>query len=104
MTPIYFNPDADGPEEFDQPISSDGPPSPNEFRAYGLALLALATLIAIGEVAFRWGSAASPAPDNPQDCAVITDSTARLACYDTVFHRVAPEPAKGANPPMPTKF
>jgi hypothetical protein len=40
-----------------------------------------------------------PAP-NTVSCLALTDDNERLACYDTEFHRVAEQPAKGANVPL----
>jgi hypothetical protein len=40
-----------------------------------------------------------PAP-RPASCLTLTDDDERLACYDAEFHRVAEQPAKGANVPL----
>ncbi len=105
MTAIYFIPDADRSEEFyEEPTPSGGSGPPNEIKTYGLALLVLAMLVAVGEVAFRRDTASLPAPATPQNCTAVADPNARLACYDQVFDHAPSEPAKGANALLPGKL
>jgi hypothetical protein len=68
-----------------------GSPTP-----YAIVFLVVAVLVGLGAVTLY----ERPAP-NTVSCLALTDDDERLACYDTEFHRVAEQPAKGANVPLP---
>lgn len=80
----------------DSPTLRPAGGSPNP---YAIVFLVLAVLIGLGAATFFEGGALAP---KATDCLALSDGNERLACYDAEFHRVAEQPAKGANAP-PTR-
>ena len=62
-----------------------------------MIFLVVAVLVGLGAVTFFEQPAWVPTTAN---CLALADDNERLACYDTEFHRVAEQPAKGANVPL----
>jgi hypothetical protein len=69
---------------------------------YVIAALLAAALLVVALVTYSRDNA-RPQIATAQDCAAISDSSSRLSCYDEIFHRSGPEPAKGATAPLETR-
>jgi hypothetical protein len=80
--------------DFEQDIADGRPQS-----GYVIAALLAAALLVVALVTYSRGNA-RPQIATAQDCAAISDGSSRLDCYDEIFHRTAPEPAKGAIAPL----
>lgn len=94
-------------EQVSLPVDDDAETSPQTAsgRMRGLALAIAVTALASGVLTglVLYGTA-RVIVDRPQDCAVVADADARLACYDDSVHRTPSQPAHGALAPSPTKF
>jgi hypothetical protein len=76
----------------DTPTIKPAGGSPNP---YAVIFLVVAVVVGLGVATLY----ERPAP-RPASCLTLTDDDERLACYDAEFHRVAEQPAKGANVPL----
>ena len=76
----------------DTPTNRPAGGSPNP---YAVIFLVVAVLVGLGVVTLY----ERPAPSTA-NCLALPDDNERLACYDTEFHRVAEQPAKGATVPL----
>jgi hypothetical protein len=74
--------------------SEERPQSASVIIALLAAMLLVVMLVSYGPDANR------PQVATGQECAAIGDISARLNCYDQLFERAAPEPAKGATAPL----
>lgn len=83
----------------------DGGPPTSHVRpeAKGLALAIAIAAIGLAFITVLFVDGASRVTVNkPEDCATITDSDARLNCYDVSVHRPPSPPARGATAPGAT--
>jgi hypothetical protein len=78
----------------DNPTLRPAGGSPNP---YAIVFLVVAVLIGLGAATLFERAAWTPKAAN---CLAVADDNERLACYDAEFHRVAEQPAKGANAPL----
>jgi hypothetical protein len=78
----------------DTPTTRPAGGSPNP---YAVIFLVVAVLVGLGAATLYEQPAWVPTTAN---CLALADDNERLACYDTEFHRVAEQPAKGANVPL----
>jgi hypothetical protein len=74
-------------------------PDERSQSGYVIAALLAAALLIVALVTYSHDNA-RPQIATAQDCAAIGDSSSRLGCYDEIFHRPGPEPAKGATAPI----
>jgi hypothetical protein len=78
----------------DNPTLRPAGGSPNP---YAIVFLVVAVLVGLGAATLFEQAALTP---KATDCLALSDDNERLACYDAKFHRVAEQPAKGANAPL----
>ncbi len=83
--------------DFEHDIGDERSPS-----AYVIAALLAVMLLVVALVTFSRDTT-GPQIATAQDCAAIDDGSTRLGCYDGIFHRTGPEPAKGATAPLKSR-
>jgi hypothetical protein len=65
--------------------------------AYVIILVLIALVVGVGAATVGRQQTSMAAKAN---CVALEENEQRLVCYDNAFHRVAQQPAKGANVPL----